>query len=327
MTRFIVTGAKGFIGQKLCRILAAHGGFVIGLSRQKYPPCGSVHEWVNINADFVGLERTWPRNTYGDCIIHLAARVHAIRDKVTDPLVAYRRTNVDGTLRMARIAHNIGGHRFVFVSSIKAVAETDGGNPLKETDPPLPCDPYGLSKLEAERALLQFGRDTGMEIVIVRSPLVYGPEVRANFLKLMHAVARSIPLPLGAITAHHSMVFVDNLVHALMCCAIHPLAANQTFHVSDGRDLTLAELIGILSRKFNVTMRLFSVPVPVLKAASWLAGRSTLANRLVNSLQLDISHLIDELGWHAPYSVEEGLLQTVLWYCITYRKYNDLCRF
>ncbi|WP_225721234.1 NAD-dependent epimerase/dehydratase family protein [Candidatus Vallotiella sp. (ex Adelges kitamiensis)] len=326
MTRFIVTGAKGFIGQRLCHMLVSHGGFVIGLTRRRQLPCKGIHKWVKVSADFVGLDRAWPRNIYGDCVIHLAARVHVMRDKITDPLSVYRKTNVDGTLRIAKIAYDTGGRRFVFVSSIKAVAETDRGKPLKETDSPLPSDPYGLSKLEAERALLQFGHDTGMEIVIVRSPLVYGPEVRANFLKLIHAVARSIPLPLGAINTRRSMVFVDNLAHALMCCAIHPLASGQTFHVSDGQDLTLRELIQILSRQLNVTMRLISVPVPVLKATGWLVGRSAAIDRLVNSLQLDTSHLMGKLGWNPPHSVEEGLLQTILWYCTAHRKNNELCR-
>ncbi|UDG82439.1 NAD-dependent epimerase/dehydratase family protein [Candidatus Vallotia cooleyia] len=325
MTRFVVTGAKGFIGQRLCRILALRSAFVIGVARRRQTPCMSVHQWVNACADFVGIEHEWPRDVHGDCVIHLAARVHMIQDKRINSLDIYRKTNVEGTLRIAKIARNIGARRFIFVSSIKAIADTDGGIPLKETDPALPRDPYGASKLDAEYALLQFGRDTGMEIVIVRPPLVYGPAVRANFLKLMHAVARGIPLPLGAINARRSMIFVDNLVDVLVCCAVHPLAASQTFHVSDGHDLTIAELIQILSRQLNVSIRLISVPVLLLRAAGQLTGCSASIDRLVNSLQLDTSHLTSTLGWHAPYSIEEALQKTASWYYKTHRAQNKPC--
>lgn len=277
-----------------------------------------VRERVLEGEDFTGLDTL--SNPLGpcDCVIHLAARVHLMRDTAADPVAAYRATNVDGTLRVAHAARQAGAHRFVFVSSVKAAAEADNGTPLRELDAAMPSDPYGVSKLQAERALTTFGRTTGMEIVIVRPPLVYGPGVRANFLHLMAAIARGIPLPLSLIGARRSMVFVDNLADALIRCALHPYAAGETFYVSDGFDLTVAELARTLSRHLNVPARLIPVPVPMLRLAGRLIGCSTTVGRLVSDLRLDTSHIGEVLGWRAPYSVEEGLLKTVIWYRSTH---------
>jgi UDP-glucose 4-epimerase len=235
-----------------------------------------------------------------------------------DPLAAYRGTNVDGALRVAAAARRMGARRFVFVSSIKAVGEAGAGRPIKETDAAEPADPYGISKLEAERALLDYGRESGLEIVIVRPPLVYGPGVRANFLQLMSAIAKGVPLPLGAITARRSLVFVDNLADALVHCTTDPRAAGQIFHVTDGRDLSVAELARALARQLHVPARLIPVPVGMLRLAGRVTGRSAQIDRLIGELRLDSSHLCECLGWYPPHTVEHGLLETAAWYRSTH---------
>jgi UDP-glucose 4-epimerase len=239
-------------------------------------------------------------------------------DKAVDPLSAYRATNVTGALRVADAARRAGARRFVFVSSIKAACETSDGRPISHVDTPRPSDPYGISKLDAEHALLEFGREFGMEIVIVRPPLVYGPNVRANFLQLMNAIAKGIPLPLGAVTARRSLVFVENLADALVHCAIDPRAAGETFHVSDGHDLSVPELARALATYLHAPVRLVSVPSGVLRLAGRLTGRSAQVERLIGELVLDSSHICERLGWCPPYTVEHGLLETAAWYRSTH---------
>ena len=314
MTRFLVTGANGLVGRAVSAALLARGDEVVGLVRQATGATPGVREWPVAGNDFVGLAPQARPLIPCDCVIHLAARVHVVHDRATDPLAAYRATNVQGTLRVAEAVRHTGARRFVFVSSIKALAESDHGRPLKETDTPAPVDPYGISKLEAEQALAAFGRQYGLEIVIVRPPLVYGPGVRANFLQLMTAIARGFPLPLGAIDARRSLVFVDNLADALVHCATDPRAAGQVFHVSDGYDLSVAELAVTLARLLNQPSRLLPVPPSWLRIAGRLTGRSAQVDRLIGSLQLDTSHIRETLGWQPPYSVQHGLLETANWY-------------
>jgi UDP-glucose 4-epimerase len=318
MTRFLVTGASGLVGRAVSAALVARGDEVVGLVRQATGFAAGVREWPIGGNDFVGLDQQATPLIPCDCVIHLAARVHVMHDRAADPLAAFRATNVQGTLRVAEAVRRAGARRFVFVSSIKALAENDHGKPLKETDPAAPVDPYGISKLEAEQALAEFGRQHGLEIVIVRPPLVYGPGVRANFLQLMSAIARGIPLPLGAIDARRSLVFVDNLADALVHCATDPRAAGQTFHVSDGHDLSVTELALTLARLLNVPPRLLPVPPSWLRVAGRLTGRSAQIDRLIGSLQLDTSHIRETLGWQPLHSVEHGLLETANWYRATH---------
>ncbi|KVO05330.1 NAD-dependent dehydratase [Burkholderia ubonensis] len=314
MSHVLVSGANGFVGQALCRALAGQGNAVTGLVRRAGACVDGAHEWVQPSQDFVGLEASWPRMIEVNTVVHLAARVHVMRDLAADPLAAFRATNVDGTMRVAEAARRNGVARFVFVSSIKALAESDRGEALREDDSPRPLDPYGRSKLEAEEALVRFGEVSGLEVVIVRPPLVYGPGVRANFLRLIEAIARGVPLPLGAISARRSMIYVDNLVHALMCCATDPRAADNCFHVADDNAPSVTELLRMLGDALGRPACLFPVPVGALRALGKLTGRSAAIDRLTGSLQLDTGRIKRTLDWHPPYSTRQGLEATAAWY-------------
>ncbi|HEX7936743.1 MAG TPA: NAD-dependent epimerase/dehydratase family protein [Paraburkholderia sp.] len=317
--RILLTGATGFVGHAVSRRLLERGDQVTALVRRPQEVVPGVTEWLAPAGDFADVEQCNPSTFACDVVIHLAARVHVMQDRASDPLAAYRETNVEGTLRVARAARRAGARRFVFVSSIKAVGESSQGRePLSELVPPQPEDPYGISKLEAERALTAFGRRSGLEVVIVRPPLVYGPTVRANFLQLMNAIARGVPLPLGRIDARRSMIFVNNLADALVHCAIERRAAGGLFHVSDGHDLTVSELARMLAWQLQAPNRILSIPPGLLRLAGRLTGRSAQVGRLLDELRVDSRHIGDALGWRPPYTVEQGLLETASWYRATH---------
>jgi nucleoside-diphosphate-sugar epimerase len=241
--------------------------------------------------------------------MHIAARVHVMNERAGDPLAEFRRVNVDGTLNLARQAASAGANRFVFVSSIKVNGEsTTETQPFTAADTPAPQDPYGISKMEAEQGLRQIAAETGMEVVIVRPPLVYGPGVKANFASMMRAVQRGLPLPLGSVTHNRrSFVALDNLVDLLITCIDHPAAANQTFLVSDGEDLSTTDLLRRLGQALNKPARLFPVPPSLLQLGANLLGKGDMAQRLLGNLQVDISHTRNTLNWTPPISVDEGL--------------------
>lgn len=314
MSRVLVTGANGFVGRPLCAELLKHGDAVTGLVRDAGGCVGGTNEWRHARADFADLAAAWPTGLEIDCVVHLAARVHVMNETFADPLAAFRATNVDGTLRVAETAYANGVQRLVFVSSIKALAERDNGCPLCEGDPPRPEGAYGRSKLEAERELVRFGAETGLEIVIVRPPLVYGPGVKANFLRLTNAIAKGVPLPLGAVSARRSLLYVGNFVHALRCCATDPRAANNCFHVADGEDLTVSELARELGRHLNRRARLVPVPDAWLHAAGRLMNRLPQVERLIGNLRVDTTHVRSVLDWQPPYSTDEALAETARWY-------------
>jgi nucleoside-diphosphate-sugar epimerase len=242
-------------------------------------------------------------------ILHLAARVHVMDDPAADPLAVFREVNTAGTLNLARQAAAAGVRRFVFVSSVKVNGERSAaGAPFRHDDPPQPEDPYGISKSEAEDGLRDIAATTGMEVVIVRPPLVYGPGVKANFATLMRAVQRGLPLPLASVTHNRrSLVALDNLVDLLITCIDHPAAANQTFLVSDGEDLSTTGLLRRLGQAMGKPARLLPVPVPLLRAGAALMGKRDMAQRLLGNLQVDITHTRETLGWTPPISVDEGL--------------------
>lgn len=237
-----------------------------------------------------------------------------MRDESPDPDAAFNGTNVTGTLRVAEAARAHGVRRIVFASSIKAVGERDAGAPLAEDVTPDPQDAYGRSKLRAERELAQFGETVGLDVVIVRPPLVYGPDVRANFLRMLDAVSRGTPLPLGTIAARRSLVYVDNLADALLRCATDPRAASGCFHVADDDAPSVAGLLRMVGDALGKPARLFPVPAGALRALGKLTGRSAAIDRLTGSLQLDTGRLRRVLGWHPPYTTRQGLEATAAWY-------------
>lgn len=304
----LVTGATGFVGTALIARLLADGLPVRAAIRRE-----SALEKFKVETALVGdlsAETDWQEAVANvDAVIHTAARVHVMSDGASDPLMEYRRTNLHGTLRLARQAAEAGVRRFVFVSSIKANGEaTLVGNAFSADGPTAPVDPYGVSKLEAEQALRELATQTGMEVVIVRPPLVYGPGVKANFRTMMSIVARRIPLPLGGITGNRrSMVSLDNLVDLLTTCVHHPAAGNQTFLVSDGEDLSTAQLLNRLGQAMGKPARLLPVPASWLERGASMLGRANVAQRLCGSLQVDISKTRRVLGWTPPITVDEGL--------------------
>lgn len=318
MSHVLVTGANGFVGHALCRALLDAGHTVTGLVRRGGQLEKDVNEWIDVSADFTGVDAAWPVALQVDCVVHLAARVHVMREESADPDAAFRATNVDGALRVAQAARRHGVSRFVFVSSVKALAEGDPGRPLSEDDTPMPQDAYGRSKLAAEQLLSAYGTQSGLDVVIVRPPLVYGPQVRANFLRLMDAIWKGVPLPLAAVDARRSLVYVDNLADALMHCAIDPRAAGQCFHVADLASPTVAELARSLAKHLQKTARLLPVPPALLRLAGRLTGRSAQVDRLIGALQLDTARIRTTLGWQPPYSTDEGLAETARWYRSTH---------
>lgn len=304
----LVTGATGFVGQALCNTLAARGWKVLRAVRRN-PAAG----------DFVvgdmGLEADWHRAVEGmDCVVHLAARTHVLRDDALDPMDAYRRINVTATANLAQAAAEQGVRRFVFLSSIKVNGEFTSNTAFIERDRPQPADRYGRSKLEAEQALRQIAQESALEVVIVRSPLVYGPGVKANFLRLMHLSARRRPLPLGSIKNRRSLIYLDNLVDAIVTCMTHPAAAGKTYLVSDSESVSTPELIRRISSALGVAPRLFRFSPSLLSLAARLMVRHPEWERLSNSLLIDSTKIRAELGWQPPFTMAQGLAETAQWY-------------
>lgn len=259
----------------------------------------------------LGPDTDWRAALDGvDTVFHLAARVHVMHDTSADPLLEFRRANVQGTLQLARQAAALGVRRFVFVSSIKVNGEqTAPGRPFRADSTPAPVDPYGISKHEAERELLRLGGETGLQVAIVRPPLVYGPGVKANFRAMMKWLVRGVPLPLGAVANRRSLVALENLVDLLVLCAQHPQAPGQVFLASDGEALSTAELLRRLGRALGRPARLLPVPPALLAAALRLLGKRDFVHRLLGSLEVDNSAAREHLGWKPPLSVDAALTQ------------------
>lgn len=306
MTRVLVTGASGFIGSALVARLRKEPGVdvVAGVRRQAGPNClvlGNLEDQLVIPEQLQGFTT----------VVHAAARVHVMQDSVQDPLLEYRRVNVNATLALATTAAAAGVRRFLFLSSIKVNGESTGaGAPFRADDPPSPQDAYALSKLEAEQGLLQLALRTGMEVVIVRPPLVYGPGVGANFRSMLRWLNTGIPIPLGGIENHRSLVALDNLVDLLVCCLDHPAAAGQVFLVSDDEDFSTTELLRYLGQTFAKPVHLWRWTGPLLRPLLSLLRRDALITRLYGSLQLDISKTRKLLGWTPPVEARVALRRT-----------------
>ncbi|QHE83752.1 UDP-glucose 4-epimerase family protein [Hydrogenophaga sp. BPS33] len=303
----LVTGANGFVGKALCREAMARDMLVRAAQRD---PVSVQDDVDTVSVGAIHAQTPWAEALRDvRTVLHTAARVHVMHDPASDPLSAFRETNTNGTLHLARQAAQAGVRRFVFVSSIKVNGEhTTPGRRFSAHDSPAPQDPYGISKHEAEEGLRQIARETGLEVVIVRPPLVYGPGVKANFASLLRAVRRGLPLPLGAATDNQrSLVALDNLVDLLITCIDHAAAANQTFLVSDGEDLSTADLVRRMGKALGTPARLLPVPTSLLKLGATALGKGDVAQRLLGNLQVDIAHTRDTLGWAPPIGVDEGL--------------------
>lgn len=303
----LVTGANGFVGSALCTRLRISGRSVRGAVRTlRFQP--SHAEDVAIGS--LTSETDWSAALQNvEQVVHLAARVHVMNDTIADPLTEFRRVNVEGTANLARQAAAAGVRRFVFLSSIKVNGEfTEIGSPFAAGDAPAPKDPYGISKHEAEQSLRKIAAETGMEVVIIRPPLVYGPGVKANFASMMCWLTRGVPLPLAAVTENRrSLVALDNLVDLIVTCLANPAAANQTFLVSDGEDLSTAKLLKLMGVALGHPARLFYIPPVLLKLGAAVVNKSGIYQRLCGSLQLDIAKTCQQLGWSPPITVDEGL--------------------
>lgn len=313
----LVTGANGFVGRPLCVRVSAMAP-VRGLIRTPIASipdfCNDAHiQWLKID-DLCSIT-DWSKLLEGVCVVvHLAARTHVIHEPETNPLLSYRRINVMATEQLARACVRVGVRRLVYLSSIKVNGESTHDHPFKESDDPAPEDAYGISKWEAELVLSRISQETGLEVVIVRPPLVYGEGVKGNFLRLLGIARRGWPLPLASIKNLRSFVSVENLVDALANCVTHTQASGKTFLISDGTDLSTPELIEQLSLRFGVKPNLWPCPPRLLDFVANLAGRGAEASRLIGSLQVDSSLIRSTLGWTPPFTLAQGLDRTALWY-------------
>jgi nucleoside-diphosphate-sugar epimerase len=308
----LVTGASGFLGGALVKRISMDRVLdsVVATVRRKNVTFPNGVTPIQLG-DIMPTTK-WNKALQGvSVVVHCAARVHVMNEKSSDSLVDFRRINVEGTANLARQAASAGVRRFVFLSSVKVNGEyTKAGRPFTADDVPAPIDPYGISKYEAENLLRHISSDTGMEVVIIRSPLVYGHGVKANFLSMMQWLVRGVPLPLAAVNQNRrSLVALDNLVDLIITCLEHPAATNQTFLVSDGEDLSTAELLKRIGAALGHPARLFYIPLALLKLGATVFNKLSIYKRLCGSLELDITKTRQLLGWTPPVSVDDGLLK------------------
>jgi len=299
----LVTGADGFIGRALCPALAA-AGFAV----RRAVRAGSLPKSVAVGD--IGPDTDWRAALAGcEAVVHLAARVHVLRDEAADAEAAFHAVNAEGTLNLARQAAAAGVRRFVFVSSIKVNGEGRAA-PYHEADAAAPQDAYARSKWAAEQGVWEISRETGLEGVVLRPPLVYGPGVGANFQRLLGWVARGWPLPFGRVDNRRSLLFLGNLVDAIRVCLTHPAAAGKTYLVADGEDVSTPELIRRLARALRRPARLLPLPASWLRLAAAVAGRGAEAERLLGSLMADTRAIHHDLDWRPPYTLDQGLTET-----------------
>lgn len=315
---FLFTGARGFVGT-IALAAFSRKGHVLRAVASQHSRNDQADNAIKVDWRQMSLkegESGWASLLVDiDVIIHLAARVHIMHDDASNPLEEFRKVNVAGTENLARAAAASGVKRLVYVSSVKVNGEeTHSGRRYTEVDVPAPQDPYGISKWEAEQALHRVAQETGLEVVIVRPPLVYGAGVKGNFVQMLKVLAKGIPLPLASVNNLRSLVYVENLVDALILCATHPAAAGQTYLVSDGEDISTPELLHRLGVAMGHPARLIPCPEVVLKLLGKLAGRSGQVERLLGSLQVDSGKIRRELNWTPPYSLQQGLQETAEWY-------------
>jgi nucleoside-diphosphate-sugar epimerase len=317
--KILVTGASGFLGRALCNKLVSSGRDLC-MAVRHIPDRLSALTLADGSACFCVVDEIGPATKWSIAlagvteVIHLAARVHVMHDAAIDPYAEFYRINVAGTKRLALQAAKAGVRRLVYVSTIKVNGECTTGKPFRPDDKPQPGDAYAQSKLEAESVLEDISRNTGIEVVIVRPPLVYGPGVKGNFLSLLGIVQRGLPMPLANCDNRRSLVGLSNLVDLLTICTTHPAAAGQVFLAADGEDLSTPELLKRVARVFGSRARLFPFPVSWLRALARAVGRASAVERLCGSLQVDASKARSLLGWLPPLTVDDELARTVQWF-------------
>ncbi len=311
MQTVFITGATGFIGRALCVRMLEKGWRVLGTFREKSfdrtLPAGV--DGIQIedieNCDYVRRELEGV-----DTLIHLAGRAHVMNDTASDPFGVFRKINVVGTERLARAAARAGVRKFIFVSSIKVNGESSQ-IPYTEKDVPAPQDPYGVSKYEAEQALQDIAAKTGIKTVILRPPLVYGPGVRANFETLIKLVARTLPLPLKNIYNRRSFIYLGNLTDAIFTSVVNPKADGEIFMVSDCRDISTPDLVRLIASAMGRKAALFSLPPALLRTLARVVGKGEELERLTGSLFVDTGKIMGVLNWKPPFTLEEGIKETV----------------
>ena len=308
----LVTGGTGFLGAALVGRLTAQKDLAVVLPVRNYRSQPASPSLRVLQIEGLEADTNWRQALSGvDKVVHAAARVHVMKEASADALAEFRKVNVDGTLNFAKQAAEAGVKRFFFISSIKVNGEyTEPGKPFFADDMPAPVDPYGVSKLEAEQGLRALALTTSMEVVIIRPVLIYGPGVKANFLSMMNWIFKGVPLPFGAINNKRSLVALDNVVDLIMTCLNHPAAADQTFLVSDGQDVSTTDLLRKTGEALNQPARLIPLPVWMMKMLALTLGRRALSQRLFDSLQVDIGKNRQLLNWTPPLSLDKALAKT-----------------
>lgn len=310
--KVLVTGASGFVGSAVVRQLKRDGFYQVHRAVRNCILNDDTSDTFVVG-DING-ETDWSTALVGvDVVVHTAARVHMMQERAVDPLMAFRRVNLDGSVNLAMQAARAGVRRLIFISSVKVNGEvTELGKPFRPDDSIIkPTDPYGISKYEAELALREIGSRTGMEITIIRPVLVYGPGVRANFQNMMRWIDRRVPLPLGAVRNNlRSLVSLGNLSDLIVHCIWHPAAAGNVFFAADGEDVSTADLILKVGSALGRPPRLIAIPPLILQVGASLIGRTAVVQRLCGSLQVDISDNLRLLQWRPPISMDDALIET-----------------
>ncbi|CDT94230.1 UDP-glucose 4-epimerase family protein [Vibrio coralliirubri] len=304
----LVTGSTGFVGSRIVELAKERDWAVIPVVRKQIEPLTNSLVIPSIDAS-----TDWSGAFEGvDCVVHCAARVHQMNETEQDALIAYRDINTLGTLNLAKQAAEAGVKRFVFVSSIKVNGELSEPNlPFEPNLKNTPQDPYGLSKYEAEVELAKLSKETGLEVVIIRPPLVYGPGVKANLLSMMRLIDKGIPLPFGAIKNQRSLVYLDNLSNLILTCCEHPSAPGYTFLASDDQDVSTTQLMQTIAHAMGKSPRLIPIPMSWIQAGSSVLNKQHIAQRICGNLQVEIGLTKDILGWKPPVSFEQGIKRTV----------------
>ena len=319
----LVTGANGFVGSALIERLVAEDmpvraavrAFAAASTlRAKYPQIdvATVGE--------IGPVTAWHDALAGiDSVVHLASRVHVMRETEPDPMRAFRSVNTEGSIALARAAAAAGVKRFIYLSTVKVLGERTEGEPFSDASIPRPADPYAISKQEAETALFRIESETGMRVTVLRPPLVYGAGVKGNFLRLLAWVRAGYPLPLGAIHNRRSLLYLGNLVDAIATLLARPAVPGRAYLLRDGEDVSTPELIRRLAQQMDVPARLLPIPAMGLRLAGRISGRIEAVRRLTDSLAIDDARFRREIDWVPRYTVDQGLGETVHWYFATRR--------